>query len=84
MAFNVSQFLGDLPTLFLISIISAFCLFPFVFFMSFVYDKLADKYEKAPKVLLMLACTILGAFLAVLLLYFYFKDVFLPAAGFRT
>ena len=82
MAFNLSQFISDVPELFLISVISAFFLFPLVFLMSFFYEKLADKYEKVPKVLLMLACTLFGAFLVVLFLYFYFKDVFLPAAGF--
>ena len=76
----------DLPTgadvVFVVasSIVTAFVIFHIVFLLAFYYEKLAKRYHKTPKVLLMLFCTILGALVAETLLYAYVKYSFLPVA----
>lgn len=59
--------------IFLFSLAVTALVFPIVFLGSFVYDLLVEKYEKTPKVLLMLLVTFLGVLVAVTLLEFYLE-----------
>ncbi|MEK6954481.1 MAG: hypothetical protein AABX01_05710 [Candidatus Micrarchaeota archaeon] len=59
--------------IFLLSVVATFLVFPLVFLMSFFYDWLANKYEKAPKVILMLIVTFVSVFIAVLLIEIYLE-----------
>ncbi|MFH1750323.1 MAG: hypothetical protein ABH863_01445 [Candidatus Micrarchaeota archaeon] len=69
LAFALSQ----LWLIFLLSVVATFLVFPLVFLMSFFYDYLVEKYEKAPKVVLMLIITFIGVFLAVLAIEVYLE-----------
>lgn len=55
----------------LLSLVATLAIFPLVFLMAFLYDFLEKKYEKAPKVLLMLITTFVGTAIAVLLIEAY-------------
>lgn len=70
---TISLMLSQLYLIFLISLAATFIIFPLVFLMSFVYDYLAGKYEKVPKVLLMLFVTFLAVFLAVFAIEYYLE-----------
>jgi len=71
MVLDVITFLKDLPLLALISLATAIIIFPLVFITSFFYDWLCEKYEKTPKILLMLLTTIIGVFAATIITYLY-------------
>lgn len=71
MVLDVVSFLKDLPLLALISLATAIIIFPLVFVLSFFYDWLSEKYEKTPKILLMLFCTAVGVFIAAVMIYLY-------------
>jgi len=71
MALDFVSFLKDLPLLALISLATAIVIFPLVFVMSFFYDWLSEKYEKTPKILLMLLCTVIGVLVAAIVIYLY-------------
>ena len=58
---------------FLLSVGVTAVIFPLVFLLSFAYDSLAQKYEKLNKVLLMLACTFVGVFVALLAIELYLE-----------
>jgi len=55
-------------------------IFPLVFLLSFVYDAMCGKWEKTPRILLMLLCTFLGVLAAALMVYFYLGASLTPAA----
>lgn len=57
--------------LFLISVMVGVPVFVFVFVFSFVYSYLARRFEGVPKIFWMLFCTIMGTFVALMLLYVY-------------
>ena len=59
--------------IFLLSLAASALLFPIVFLGSFVYDMLVDRYEKTPKVLLLLFVTFLGVLVAVTLVEIYLE-----------
>lgn len=65
--------LSQLWLIFLLSVVATFILFPLIFLMSFFYDHLVNKYEKAPKVILMLIATFVGIFIAILLIEIYLE-----------
>lgn len=65
--------LSQLWLIFLIALVVAFVIFPLVFVMSLLYDYLAEKYEKTPKVLIMLFVTFVAAFIAILLIEIYLE-----------
>lgn len=71
MALDIVSFLKDLPLLALLSLAAAIVIFPLVFIMSFFYDWLSEKYEKTPKILLMLLSTVIGALAAAIIIYLY-------------
>ena len=71
MAATLDMFAQDAPLLLLYVAIAALVAFPLVFLMSFVYDALCERWQKSPKILLMLLCTFIGVLAASLLLYFY-------------
>lgn len=71
LALSLADFFADLPWLLLIAVVAATIIFPIVFIVSFAYDALEKKYEDAPKILLMYACTIIGCVAAALLVYAY-------------
>lgn len=68
---------------FLLSVGVTALIFPLVFVMSFVYDYIAERHDKANKILLMLLCTFVGVFLAVLAIEVYLEftlpQLLLPA-----
>ena len=68
---DFGMFLSDLPWLVAISAASTIVIFPIVFLISLVYDWLCDRYERTPKVLLMLACAFLGVVLFAIIAYAY-------------
>ena len=45
--------------------------FPLVFLLSFVYDWLAGKYSKLPKILLLYLVTVFGIFVALWIIEWY-------------
>ena len=57
----------------LLSLAATALLFPLVFLGSFLYDWMLDKYEKTPKVLLMLLVTFLGVATAITLVEIYLE-----------
>jgi len=71
MALDIVSFLKDLPLLALLSLAASIVIFPLVFIMSFFYDWLCDKYEKTPKILLMLLSTVIGVLAAAIIIYLY-------------
>lgn len=68
---DFGMFLSDLPWLAALSAAATIVIFPIVFLMSFVYDWLCEKHERAPKVLLMLLCAFLGVLAFALIAYAY-------------
>ena len=56
----------------LLSLIIALLVFPLVVVTAFLFDYLAKRHEKTPKILLMLACTFVGVLIAVVILEIYF------------
>ena len=79
MAATLEMFVQDAPLLLLYTAVAALVLFPLVFLMSFVYDAMCRRWQKAPKILLMLLCTFLGVLAAALMLYFYLGASLTPA-----
>ncbi|VVB67753.1 Uncharacterised protein [Candidatus Norongarragalina meridionalis] len=79
MAATLDMFVQDAPLLLFYAVIAALVLFPLVFLMSFVYEALCKKWEKSPKILLMLLCTFIGVLAAALMLYFYLGASLTPA-----
>lgn len=71
MTLDLVSFFKDLPLLALISLATAVVIFPLVFIMSFFYDWLSEKYEKTPKILLMLLTTVIGVLAAAIVIYLY-------------
>ncbi len=71
MTLDFVSFFKDLPLLALISLATAVVIFPLVFIMSFFYDWLSEKYEKTPKILLMLLTTVIGVLAAAIVIYLY-------------
>ncbi|MFH0835129.1 MAG: hypothetical protein V1881_02205 [Candidatus Micrarchaeota archaeon] len=71
MAATLEMFLQDAPLLLFYAAVAALVLFPLVFLMSFVYDAMCERWQKTPKILVMLLCTLIGVLAASLLLYFY-------------
>ena len=59
--------------IFLISLVTTFVIFPLIFLMPFFYDYLEKKYEKSPKVLLMLITTFIGVLIAITLIEIYLE-----------
>ncbi|MEK6843033.1 MAG: hypothetical protein AABY04_00955 [Candidatus Micrarchaeota archaeon] len=59
--------------IFLISLVTTFVIFPLIFLMTFFYDYLEKKYEKSPKVLLMLITTFIGVLIAITLIEIYLE-----------
>ena len=80
MAATFDLFLQDAPLLFLYVVVASLVIFPLVFLLSFVYDAMCGKWEKTPRILLMLLCTFLGVLAAALMVYFYLGASLTPAA----
>ncbi len=70
---DLAFYLTQLWFVFLLSVAVTAVIFPLVFLMGFAYDGLADRYEKVPKILLMLLCTFFGVFLALLAVELYLE-----------
>ncbi|MBI5224890.1 hypothetical protein HY989_03395 [Candidatus Micrarchaeota archaeon] len=70
---ELSFILSQVWLIFLISLVTTFVIFPLIFLMTFFYEYLERKYEKSPKVLLMLITAFVGVFIAVSLIEIYLE-----------
>lgn len=68
---TLDALLPALWPLFLISVMVGVPTFVFVFAFSFLYGYLVKRYEGVPKIVWLLFCTVLGTFVALVLLYVY-------------
>lgn len=71
MALDLIAILGEAGVLALFAVALGIVVFPLVLVMSFFYDFLVKKYEKIPKFVFMLACCIIGAFIALVIIELY-------------
>ena len=69
---DVIGFLTEVWLLFLLSLIVSAVVFPIVVVCSFFYSWLASRNPRTPKVLFMAVATLLGVFVALVLLELYF------------
>ncbi|MFH1107129.1 MAG: hypothetical protein V1787_04505 [Candidatus Micrarchaeota archaeon] len=70
---DLSFYLSQAWFVFLLSLAVTALVFPLVFILSFVYDALAEKYDKTPKILLMALVTFVGVLIAVLAVEIYLE-----------
>ncbi|MBI4360558.1 hypothetical protein HY572_02170 [Candidatus Micrarchaeota archaeon] len=68
---SLDALVSALWPLFLISVMVGVPAFVLVFAFSFVYAYLVKRFEGVPKIFWMLFCTVLGTFVALVLLYVY-------------
>ncbi|MBI5226302.1 hypothetical protein HY994_03620 [Candidatus Micrarchaeota archaeon] len=68
--------LQDLWPLALLSAMMGIAIFPLALFCSFLYSYLKTRFEQVPKPVLFFAVTLLGTFLAVLVIYLYLDLTF--------
>jgi len=68
---DLASIAGETWLLLLLSLIVSALAFPVVFLFSFVYESLADKYRRTPRIVLMALVTFLAVFAALALLELY-------------
>lgn len=78
---ELASLVSEFWLILLISLIVSALAFPIVFVFSFVYESLADKYRRTPRILLMALCTFLAVFAVFVVLELYVGITLAQVAG---